>query len=184
MKLRSALLAAALLSGLAACNSDVAATDPDAASTQGDKTLADMLADNGELSSAAEALDGAGLDEALDTQPFYTVLAPTNAAFVTFNDAAGDQTGDVSDQRAALAAVMRGHILPGYLNGEDIAAALAANEGSVTTASMSGTPLTFSREGEAIRVTAGDGSTALVQGNGLGGSNGVFLPIDAVLKQL
>lgn len=190
MKLRSALLAACLLTTVAACSSAddaPASADVDAAST--DTSLAGLMAEDANLSSAAQALTGAGLTQAMDAEPVYTVLAPTNAAFSAFNQAGDDadgggEDGDAVDRSTALAAVMRGHILPGYLTRQDIANALASGSGSVTMKTMAGDSVTFSQEGDGIRVTAADGSTALLEGNGTSGSNGVILPVDTVLKTL
>lgn len=195
MKLRSALLAACLLTAVAACSSAddaPASADVDAAST--DTSLAGLMAEDANLSSAAQALAGAGLTQAMDAEPAYTVLAPTNAAFSAFNQAGDDADGggedggradgDAVDRSTALAAVMRGHILPGYLTRQDIANALASGSGSVTMKTMAGDSVTFSQEGDGIRVTAADGSTALLDGNGTSGSNGVILPVDTVLKTL
>lgn len=189
MKLRSALLAACLLTGLAACNSaDDAPADADASAASTDTSLAGLMAEDTNLSSAAQALAGAGLTQAMDAEPAYTVLAPTNAAFSAFNQAGGEdgggEDGDAVDRSTALAAVMRGHILPGYLTRQDIANALASGSGSVTMKTMAGDSVTFSQEGDGIRVTAADGSTALLDGNGTSGSNGVILPVDTVLKTL
>jgi uncharacterized surface protein with fasciclin (FAS1) repeats len=180
------LLAAPALMMVSACGSDDAANGDaatDAAPT--DKTLAELLAGADGMSRAASALTETGLAGVLDATPNYTVLAPTDAAFDAFAPADGAADASEEDQRAALSAVMRAHILPGYLTAQDINRAIdAADGGSVTMRSMADTALTFTREGEGIKITAEDGSSAMITGTELDGTNGVLLPIDTVLKQL
>lgn len=180
------LLAAPTLLLVSACGSEDAGNGEAAtAGTPAEETLAGLLAGADDLSATTSALSETGLAGILDATPNYTVLAPSDAAFEAFAPADGAAEASAVDQRAAMAAVMRAHILPGYLTAQDINRAIdAAEGGTVTMHSMADTALTFSREGDAIKVTADDGSSAMLVGTELAGTNGVLLPIDTVLKQL
>ncbi|WP_158611064.1 fasciclin domain-containing protein [Aurantiacibacter spongiae] len=173
----------AALLALSACEYDPQADETDAAarteaSTQ---TVAAILGDEADLSQLADALNEAGLAGVLDGNAPYTVFAPTNEAFGKLGDAAGELGSE--DNRAALVAVLRGHIVPGTLTRQDIADALSGADGeAVTMETMGEGPLTFGGSGDAITVTAADGTSARLAGAGTRGSNGAVIPIDAVLK--
>ena len=83
-----------------------------------------------------------------------------------------------------LAAVLRGHVLPGMLTTGDIAKAIDANGGKAVSMRTMGTgTVNFARNGPDLTVTADDGSSAKLSGAGMSASNGAVLPIDAVLKK-
>ena len=162
---------------VSACGSDDAAT-PENAEVAADETVNDLLQQDPTLSAMAGLVDATGMAEVLGAAPNYTLLAPNDTALATLQG---------SDQRdaAAEAALLRGHLLPGYLTLEDITAAIEASDtGSVTMQTMAQTPVTFSKEGGAIKVSSADGASALIVGQGLRGGNGVVLPVDGVLKTL
>ena len=84
-----------------------------------------------------------------------------------------------------MAEVLKAHILPGYVTVADIDKAIKAKQGQpVKMTTMDGAEITFARNGEDLTVTAADGSTAKVDGAQLAASNGVAIPVDAVLKQV
>lgn len=175
-------LAAPALLLVSACGSDSAADQPSADVAE-DETVSDLLGQDDSLGSLAALVTATGMGEVLAAAPNYTLLAPTNEALAALGD-----SGDQSDV-AAKAALLRGHLLPGYVTLDDIRAAITASEGgSVTMQTMAQTPVTFSSagtsDGDAVQVTTGDGATATITGAGLRGGNGVVLPIDAVLKTL
>lgn len=146
-------------------------------------TLASLISDADDLDEVSGALDQAGLTQAFDGVASYTVLAPNDEAFAAL--APVEQNLPEEDRGAVLAAVLRDHILPGYLTPEDIGKAIEAQQsGTVSIQTMGDSTLTFAMEGEAIRVTSSDGSSAILLGEGLRGSNGVAIPIDAVLTEL
>ena len=75
-------------------------------------------------------------------------------------------------------------MLPGYMTVADIDAALTSAKGKpVRITTMAGSEVSFARTGDALTVTAADGSTAKVSGKEVTASNGVAIPIDAVLKK-
>jgi uncharacterized surface protein with fasciclin (FAS1) repeats len=182
MRMRTKMLAAALAAPallLAACSDGDAGEETTTAevSTQ---TLATMLAQDSELSDISRLLGDAGLQELFDGNAPYTVLAPTNGAFAPVLEALPGE-----ESQAARVAVIREHILPGYLSTADIEDAIRNSpDGSVEMQTMGGQPLTFALAGDSVQVTAGDGSTATFQTGELLAGNGVAIPIDGVLKSL
>lgn len=181
---RAALAAAAALLPLAACSNDAdnAQSGKTASAQPSGDTLAGEMAKQDDLSAVSGALRDTGLSQTFDSAGSYTIFAPTNDAFGKLGD-----TGKAlrqPDQRAVLTAVLRDHIVPGYLTPDDIGTAIDAQGGRVKVQTMGDHKLTFTRDGSGYRVAAEDGSSAMIAGNATTASNGVAIPIDGVLKKL
>ena len=174
----SALAAAAL--ALQACSGG--ADDADRAEVSSG-TLASLVADADELSIVSETLGDAGLAQVFDGAAAYTLFAPQDAAFKALGEAG--EALQTAEQRPAMVAILRDHIVPGYLTPADIANAIEqADDGSVEMRTMGDHTLTFTGEGEVVTVTGEDGATAQFAGDALRASNGVAIPLDAVLRKL
>ena len=147
-----------------------------------DETLASALDSDGEFATLHGVIENAGLETVLEGVGPYTVIAPTDAAF----DAAGEAAGDLTDAelRAQGAELVRAHLLPGAVTRADLEAAIERGgaEGAEMR-TMSDGVLTFTRDGEAIVVTADDGSSARLSGDEFLASNGVIQPVDAILAR-
>lgn len=170
-------LSAPTLLLVSACGSADTAQEPTAEVAE-DQTVSDLLGKDNTLSGVAELVESTGMNEVLAAAPNYTLLAPTNEALSALT---GSDEGDT----AAKAALLRGHLLPGYVTLDDIKAAIAASKaGSVTMQTMAQTPVTFTSEGDGVIVATEDGATATITGAGLRGGNGVILPVNGVLKSL
>ena len=174
-----ALAAAAL--ALQGCSGDDAAEqETTEVSTE---TLASLIMEADGLSTVAGVIGEAGLAEVFDGAASYTLLAPQDAAFDALGEAGEELRSP--EERPAMVAILRDHIVPGYLTPADIANAVeAAGDGSVEMRTMGGHVVTFTGEREAITVTAEDGATARFDGEALLGSNGVAIPLDAVLRKV
>ncbi len=158
---------------------------PNAAATAeaSDETLAALLAGDAELSVVADARGDAGLARVFDGTAAYTIFAPRDDAFEALGEAGADLRA--AEQRAAMVAVLRDHVVPGYLTPADIAKAIEIDaDGSVQMRTMGGHVLTFTSEGDTVIATAEDGARARLVNESLRGSNGVAVPIDAVLKRV
>lgn len=179
LTLRVGALAAALVltAGCSKIEDDTSTTAGGNAEVVG--TLAKALSGRDDLSRTAEAVSAAKLGTVFDGPASYTLLAPTNAAF----DAQGDNATALmaEEQRAVLAAVLRGHILPGHLAPDSIRQAIARKGGPVSVTTMAGSEVRFAEENGAIRVTGEDGASAALVGDAVTARNGSVLPIDAVL---
>lgn len=174
--------AAAPLAALALAACQPAGTEEGDASAAPEPSSTDLAAavkDHGDLDSLEAAVSAAELETVLAGVGPYTVFAPTDAAFEA---AGGPLTGE--DLKAQNAALVRAHVVPGALTRQDIAAALdRAGDKGVEMRTMAGDLLTFHREGEAIVVSAPDGSTGRLAGEESVVSNGVIQPVDAVLAK-
>jgi len=122
----------------------------------------------------------AGLTDVLSGKGPHTVFAPTNAAMASAggNELAGEE------MKAQSAALLRGHFVPGALSRADILTAItAAGSDGAKMRPMADGLLTFTRDGEAVIVTAEDGATARLSKDETLATKGVVQPIDAVLAK-
>ena len=182
MTMRATTLAALAAStlALAACSGEAA---PGEATEVSDETLAALVADADGLSVVSDTLGDAGLAQVFDGAAAYTLFAPQDAAFEAMGEA-GEELR-TAQQRPAMVAILRDHIVPGYLSPEDIGNAIEqADDGSVEMRTMGGHVLTFTRDGETITVANEDGATARFAGDALRASNGVAVPLDGVLRKV
>ncbi|MXP41706.1 hypothetical protein GRI75_08630 [Altererythrobacter soli] len=182
LRILTALAAATLALGGCAEEAEQGQAGQEAGSETENETLAQAIAGADNLSSAAKALGDVGLAPVFDGAGSYTILVPNNDAFAALGEV--HDAGAGTEHRAALAAILRDHIVPGYLTPADIGAAIDAQGGTVRAETMGEQTLRFSRDGESIRVTSDDGSSALIAGEALRASNGVAIPLDGVLKDL
>lgn len=166
-----------------ACSGDAPEASEDAAVEPSNETLASLVAGDKELSTVAATLADAGLAYVFDGAAAYTLLAPRDAVF--------DELGAVgealrsAEQRPAMVAVLRDHIVPGYLVPEDIARAIALeDDGKVEMKTMGGHTLTFTSDGGTITATGPGGATARFAGEALRASNGVAIPVDGLTVDL
>lgn len=191
MKNRAFLLAAAAClaavgcsdSGNQAAGNEQGNASANASVAAGEGTIVSALRGNSDLSSTAALVDGAGLASVLEGVGPYTVFAPTNAAL---QSGLGEQRlGELRGEamRPQAVALLRAHIVPGVLTRRDIAAAIeAAHNEPVQMRTMADTMLTFSRDGEAILVSAPDGARARLTGDERTVGNGAVQPIEGLLR--
>lgn len=171
----SALACAMLLAG---CSDGDREAETEAAKPS-TETLAAMVARADDLSMVSATLKDAGLAQVFDGTAAYTLLAPRDAAFTGLG--AAGATLQTPEQRPAMVAVLRDHIVPGYLTPADISKAIALDpDGKVAMRTMAGHTLTFAEDGDAITVTGDDGQTVRFAGDALLASNGVAIPVDGL----
>lgn len=152
------------------------ATEPAAA------TLTAAIGGAPGMSTVAAAIKSTGLATVFDGTAPYTVLVPQDDAFGALGANAAKLKSP--ENGAAMAEVIKVHVLPGYMTVADIGAALTKAKGKpVRMTTMAGTEVTFTRSGETLTVTAADGSVAKVSGSELTADNGVAIPVDTVLKK-
>ena len=170
-------LAPLMMLSLAACGGEADKAGGGTAAAPASGTLSGAISDVGDLDTLEGVVKNAGLFEVLDGKGPYTVFAPANAAL-------GAAGGDLSNpaMKAQSAALLRVHIVPGALTRADILAAIDRNGGKgVQMLNMADGLLTFSKDGEAVVVTAADGATARLTGAETVVTNGVVQPVDGVL---
>ena len=174
------MLAPLMVLGLAACGGEAekAGTATDGTPAPASVTLAAAISGQGELDTLDKVVGNAGLSDVLTGKGPYTVFAPTNGAMgaVGGDDLAGEA------MKAQSAALLRAHIVPGALTRADIIAAITASgPAGAQMRTMTDSLLTFTRDGEAVVVTAEDGATARLSGDETLATNGVVQPVDGVL---
>ncbi len=178
-----AALAATSLATLGGCTNEPETTaDTSAQAEPSNDTLAKALSGADGMQTVAGALNDVGLAQVFDGAGSYTILAPNDAAFKDLGE-----TGKAllqPDQRAAMAAILRDHIVVGYLEPSDIESAIEAKGGEVEARTMGGHMVTFSKDGDGIMVTSEDGSSAMLAGKAVRATNGVAIPVDGVLKKI
>ncbi len=172
-------LALALLVPTTACSDADNSAKENGTRDDGTQTLASALAADDDLHSLQAAVERSDLSGVFDGPASYTVLAPDDAAF----EALGDEGETLleADQRPILVAILRDHLLPGHLTPETIGEAIERKGGPVTMTTLGQTEVSFSRSGDDIMVSSGDGTTAQFAGAAIATNNGVIIPIDTVL---
>lgn len=166
---------------LTGCGNEPAETPEEAASSN--TTLATLIGGAEDVSTIASTLSETGLAGVFDGAGAYTVLAPSDEAFAEASPE-GVSLSEESNRPLAVA-VIRQHIVPGFLTPDDIRAAIEGSEGgSVEMSSYADTAITFSMDGDTITATSADGQTARFSGQAGMASNGVMIPVDGVLAKV
>ena len=145
----------------------------------GSQTLAVALGRADDLGTIKSAVASAGLSTLFDGPASYTLLAPNDAAFTALGERG--KALMQPEQKALLVAVLRNHLVPGHLTREAIDKAIAAKGGKVTMTTLGEGRISFAKEGDTILVTTDEGGSAKLAPGEAAASNGVVLPLDAVL---
>jgi len=187
--MKKSLFTAALL--LAACqqeeggnasasDSNGAAPRTGAESGPTKTNLLQALGASQEHKTLAKAVETAGLTRTLSGAQPYTLFAPTEAAFGKLP--AGAANGLLAPEaKGQLVAVLTGHIVPGMVTAADLGRAIERGKGKAQLATVGGSDLRFSKDGDAIVVTDAAGGQARVTGTERLASNGVVHSVDGVL---
>lgn len=128
----------------------------------------------------ARLFEAAGMTKVLSGKEPYTLLAPTDAALDALPAGTFEKL-DQPEQKAKVTALLRAHILPGTILAADLTRAVESGKGKATVATMAGEPVTVTRDGEALKLTAAGGASARITGTEQPAKNGVVHQIDAVL---
>ena len=174
---------AAALLALGACNNKAGdgngavpkAQSDEAKKAAGTKTIAAGLVPASRFMATAKA---AGLDQTLAGPGPYTVFAPDDAAF---NGAPAGTFDSKPENRAQLTGVLTNLILPGTVMAEDIGKAIDKGKGKFVLATMGGSTLTATKDGDKIVLTDAAGHKATVVQADEQFSNGVVHHVDALL---
>lgn len=187
---RALFAAAALLA--AACQQDGggnASTDANGASAEarpaakGEQprtSILQALEGSADHKTLAGAVKAAGLTETLSGAQPYTLFAPTEAAFAKLPGGAGALLAP--EAKGQLVALLTGHIVPGAVTAADLGSAIDRGKGKAELATVGGSILSFSRDGEAILVTDAAGGAARLGRTDRLQSNGVVHDVDGVLR--
>ena len=144
-----------------------------------DKNIVENAVNSADHTTLVAAVKAAGLVDTLAGEGPFTVFAPTNDAFAEL-----DMPLQGEEAQAARVAILREHIVPGFLTREDIAGAIDGAGGSGEMQTMGSNTLTFTKDGDTLVVASSDGTQARVSGTAISGANGTVFPVDGVLKSL
>lgn len=165
-----------------ACSRDRFRTDPvvlGGASVLPEMTIMEAIdasADHGRL---AAALRKSGLAEALSGPGPFTLLAPTDRAFIGIRPKSeGARVGGDPD---ILKRTLRGHVFPAKVSAVDIASGIDEGTGETRVLGLNGVPVAFSAEEGATSAYDTRGRRAILGPTDAVASNGLIHVIDAVL---
>lgn len=144
-------------------------TNEEAIEDSGD-TVVDVAVASGEFPTLVAALQATGLDEVLDGEGPFTVLAPTEEAFADALVALG-VTAEELLADPGLADILTYHVLP-----LDASAETVLTLGGEAVETVNGATVTITVDGESVMV-----DDANVVETDIEASNGVIHVIDAVL---
>lgn len=194
-KFAAVVAVAALGFGVAACGDDDTSTDDTVAvddttgdatdDTTGDaagETIVDIAVGNPDFSFLVTALEAAGLVETLAGEGPFTVLAPTDDAFLALAQELIGPEATLDDLAAALTedpAILEYILLSHVIAGNVLAADTVALDGQEAEA-VSGEMLTVASDGTTVSFTTGT-STSTVTAADITASNGVIHVIDSVI---
>jgi len=188
--LRAAPLAAALLAGCvppatapvvappAVVAAAPVAVDP--SRIESEATIAASIAATPGFGTLAAELRTAELDALLAGPGPYTVFAPTDAAFTHLAPGiARDLLAP--ENRTALVALLRYHIVPGTVTTEALSQRIRAGGGRAILTTLGGQPLTATMTGDVITLTSVTGNRSYVEAADVAQVNGVIHVVNGVL---
>lgn len=135
-----------------------------------------------DLSTMTKLVKSAGLETVIVGIGNYTLFAPTDAAFARLPE---DQRKllESPNARPQLLALLRQHIVTGYIAQADLEKGLARNAGAASLATMGGVPIRLHRRGTAIFVGSDEAGPRIISGP-TAARNGVIYPIDQVIPPI
>jgi uncharacterized surface protein with fasciclin (FAS1) repeats len=161
-------------------NGTASSPRPAAKAEQPRTNMLEALEGSAEHKTLANAVKAAGLTETLSGAQPYTLFAPTEAAFQKLPGGTGALLAP--EAKGRLVALLTGHVVPGVVTGEDLGRAIDRGKGKAELATVGGSNLGFSREGNSIVVTDAAGGRARVTRTDRLASNGVVHDVDGVLR--
>ncbi|GAB3242928.1 fasciclin domain-containing protein [Psychrobacter pacificensis] len=135
------------------------------------QTIAEIAANNDNLTILTAALKSAGLDTMLMEDTKYTVFAPTDDAFAPVLEKLGVTKDELLANKDLLKTVLPYHVVPMEVKAADIPYGTDIETANGKTISIS----------DANVITDATGNTANITGTDIMASNGVIHTIDTVL---
>ena len=154
-----------------AAETDPMVTEDPMMDTMATQSIAEIAADNENLTILTAALQSAGLDTMLMDAGEYTVFAPTDDAFVPVLDALGVTKEELLANTELLNEVLPYHVVPMVVTATEIPYGTDIETANGETISIS----------DANIITDATGNTANITGTDIMATNGVVHTIDTVL---
>jgi uncharacterized surface protein with fasciclin (FAS1) repeats len=156
-----------------------ATTTTDNAMSAEPKTVVALAQGNASTSTLVSAITTAGLAETLGGTGPFTVFAPTNDAFAKVDKATLDGLMK-PDKKAALAGILKYHVVAGNVKAADVAKMITDGKGTATIKTLNGN-LKATMDGSKVVLTDAKGGKSTITGTDLAAGNGVVHTIDTVL---
>ncbi|MCP3734772.1 fasciclin domain-containing protein [Sphingomonas sp. RP10(2022)] len=152
----------------------------DPSGIESEATIAASVAATPGLHTLAGEVRTAELDALLGGDGPYTLFAPTDAAFTRL------APGIASDllapeNRTALVAMLRYHIVPGVLTTEQLTQRIRDGGGRAMLTTLGGQPITATLTGDVITLTSATGNRSYVEAADVAQANGVIHIVNGVL---
>jgi uncharacterized surface protein with fasciclin (FAS1) repeats len=126
------------------------------------------------------AVKAAGLVDTLEGPGPFTVFAPTDDAFAKLPAGTVD-TLVKPENKATLVKILTYHVIAGKISSKELKKMIKKGGGTYSAKTLEGGSLTFTMDGDNIKITDEKGGTALITTADVFQSNGVIHVIDSVL---
>lgn len=143
-------------------------------------TIAASIAATPGFHTLAGELRTAELNPLLAGPGPYTLFAPTDAAFTRLAPGIANDLL-APENRAALVALMRYHVVPGTVTTEQLTQRIQAGGGRTVLTTLGGQPLTATMTGNVITLTSATGNRSYVEAADVAQVNGVIHVVNGVL---
>jgi uncharacterized surface protein with fasciclin (FAS1) repeats len=150
------------------------------AAMMADKDIIDNAVNSADHTTLVAAVQAAGLVETLKGAGPFTVFAPVNAAFEALPAGTVD-TLLMPENKDQLVGVLTYHVIAGKIAAADVVKAIQDGGGTFKAATVQGGELTFTLDGDMVKITDAAGGVATVTIADVMQSNGVIHVIDKVL---
>jgi uncharacterized surface protein with fasciclin (FAS1) repeats len=144
------------------------------------KNIVEIAVGNKSFSTSVAALKAADLVGTLSGKGPFTVLAPTNVAFVKL-PAGTVETLLKPENKATLAKILTCHVIAGDVMAKDVIALVKKGKGKASVTTVGGCVLKFQVGKGKVHITDEKGGTAQVTTANVLASNGVIHVINKVL---
>jgi uncharacterized surface protein with fasciclin (FAS1) repeats len=132
------------------------------------------------LSTLVKAVTAAGLVPTLSGPGPFTVFAPTNDAFGRLAPGTVDTLLQPAN-KALLTKALTYHVVPGTITAAQLLARIEQGGGKLTLTTVEGSPLTVTKEVQAVVLTDVNGNKSYVETPDVRQSNGIVHVVNGVL---
>ena len=179
------ILASTLLAMLPACSSELSKEEQEILDTRlanehQPTNLIAVLQANPDLSTASTLIGLSGVGAELDSDAAFTSFAAPNDVY---NKMDAERLSGLmhSDNKAELASITKYSLVEGNMTAADIAKAIADGGGTADIATLQGTAIKASMDGDKIVLEDGAGNKATVTEADVKSTNGTLHIIDNIL---
>lgn len=144
------------------------------------KNIIENAVNSKDHTTLVAAVKAAGLVETLEDDGPYTVLAPVNKAFDKLPKGTVEKLL-MPENKAALAAVLTYHVIPGRISAADFIAAIKKGGGEAIYKTVEGEDLMVRQNGRRIMIIDAKGGKSFLTIADVNQKNGVIHVVDLVL---